>query len=71
MQTGYSALTYKHLLLPVWMLAYRFQEESYQVIVNACTGEVQGERPYSWVKITLAVVLGILAALAVYWMTQR
>jgi hypothetical protein len=53
------------------MLAYRFQEESYQVIVNACTGEVQGERPYSWVKITLAVVLGILAALAVYWMTQR
>ena len=43
--TQFSALTYKHLLLPVWMLAYAWKSKSYQVIVNACNGEVQGQRP--------------------------
>jgi hypothetical protein len=33
--------------------------------VNACTGEIQGERPYSWVKITLAVLAGVAAVASV------
>jgi len=60
--SNYTALTYKHLLLPVWLLAYRYRQKSYQVMVNAGTGEVQGERPYSWLKITLAVLAGAAAA---------
>ena len=34
----------------------------YRVFVNAASGEGQGERPYSWVKITLAVLAGVAAA---------
>ena len=60
--TQYNALTYKHLLLPVWLLAYKYNEKPYRVVVNAATGEVQGERPYSWVKITLTVLLGLAIA---------
>jgi len=59
--TRYDAVTYKHLLLPVWMLAYRFRDKPYQVVVNAGTGEVQGDRPYSGIKITLAVLAGLAA----------
>ena len=62
LKSKYDAVTFKHLLLPVWMLAYRYQGEPYRIFVNACTGEVQGERPYSWVKITLAVLAAALAA---------
>jgi len=40
-----AAVTFLHLLLPVWIGAYRFQAKVYQVLVNARTGEVQGERP--------------------------
>ncbi len=58
-KTQYSAITFKHILMPVYVGAYRLNEKLYQVIVNARTGEVQGERPYSWVKITLAVLLGL------------
>lgn len=58
----FSAITYKHLLLPVWLLAYRYNDKTYQVAINAATGEVQGERPYSVGKILLAVAIG--AALA-------
>ena len=67
--TAYQAITYKHLLLPVWMLAYRYCDKAYQVVVNAGTGEVQGDRPYSWVKITLAVV-GALGTAAVFHFLQ-
>jgi len=62
--TAWAGLTYKHLLLPVWLLAYRWQGRSYRVAVNACTGEVHGERPWSPWKIGLAVALGLLAAAA-------
>jgi predicted RNA-binding Zn-ribbon protein involved in translation (DUF1610 family) len=70
--THYDALTFKHLLLPVWLMAYRFHEKTYQVMINAGTGEVQGERPYSWIKITLTV-LSALAAVgtAIYFYSQR
>ena len=62
--TNYSAVTFKHLLLPVYVGAYRFQEKVYQVVVNGRTGEVQGERPYSVWKIAL-FVLAVVAVLAV------
>ena len=54
--TAYSAVTFKHLLLPVYVGAYRFGDKVYQVVVNGRTGEVQGERPYSVWKILLFVL---------------
>ena len=56
MKTQHNTITFKHLLLPVWLLAYRYQEKTYQVCVNAATGEVQGERPYSLAKIALLIL---------------
>lgn len=65
--TSYSSVTFKHLLVPVYAGAYRFNNKVYQVVINGRTGEVQGERPYSWLKIgclvfvILIVILFILA----------
>ncbi len=58
--TRYENVMFRHLLLPVWIGAYRFQNKVYQVAVNARTGEVQGERPYSAVKIGLLVAAIVL-----------
>ena len=57
-------MTFKHTLLPVWISAYRYHDRTFRFLVNARTGEVQGERPYSWIKITLFVML-ILAVVAI------
>ena len=65
-QTNYSAVTYKHILLPVWLLAYRYRDKTYQVMMNAATGEVSGQRPYSWVKITFAMLLAAIL-FATFW----
>lgn len=63
----YHDIRYKHILLPVWISAYRYQNKTYRFLVNARTGEVQGERPVSWVKVVLFVLL-ILAILLVIWL---
>jgi predicted RNA-binding Zn-ribbon protein involved in translation (DUF1610 family) len=62
----YDAITYKHLLLPVWLLAYRYHDRLYRVFVNAVTGEVQGDRPYSWRKIIAAAVAVIMIAVTIF-----
>lgn len=68
--TNYSAITYKHLLLPVWLLAYRFHNQTYQVMINATTGQVSGQRPYSWVKITFAVVIATIVIVVIWGLSQ-
>ena len=63
--TRHSNVMFRHLLLPVWMGAYKFQGKVYQVAVNARTGEVQGERPYSVWKIALLVAAILVAILII------
>jgi ribosomal protein S27E len=58
--TFHSQIRFKHILLPVWISAYQYGGKQFQVVINAQTGEVLGDRPYSKVKITLAVLGGIL-----------
>ncbi|OUS26183.1 hypothetical protein A9Q99_19600 [Gammaproteobacteria bacterium 45_16_T64] len=60
--TRYSNLTFKHILLPTWISSYRFKDKVYQFLVNARTGEVQGERPWSVYKIAAATLFGLSVA---------
>jgi len=64
-QTQYDAITYKLMLLPVWLVCYLHAGKQFQVMVNARTGEVIGSRPYSKIKITLAVLGGLLLIAAI------
>lgn len=59
---SYDHQTFKHILAPVWVLTYNYGARSFQVLVNGVTGEIAGERPYSWMKI-VGAVLGVLLAL--------
>lgn len=60
--TAVSDVTFKHILLPVWMAAYKFRGKTYRFVVNGRTGRVQGERPWSAWKIALAVAAGLIVA---------
>src|SRR5262249_19656075 len=62
--TQHLGVTFKHILLPVWLAPYRYQQQTYQILVNGRTGKVVGTRPYSWMKIAL-LVLVILAVLGI------
>jgi len=54
--TRYSEIKFKHVLLPVWVSAYRFRNKTYRFLVNGQTGEVAGESPLSWQKMTWLIV---------------
>lgn len=58
--TNYSNITFKHILLPAYVSAYKFKNKLYRFMVNARTGEVQGERPWSIIKISLAIIGAII-----------
>lgn len=60
--TDVSAVTFKHILLPIWIAAYKYRGESYRIIVNGRTGQVTGERPWSAWKIAVAVVALVIVA---------
>lgn len=60
--TDVRDVTFKHVLLPVWMAAYKFNGRTFRFVVNGQTGKVRGERPWSWVKITIAVIVALIVA---------
>ena len=65
--TKYSNVTYKHVLLPLWSSAFGYKGKTYKYLINGETGKVSGDRPYSTIKITLAVVGVIATVSALLW----
>ena len=59
-RTQVSDVTFKHVLLPVWLAAYKYRGETYRFVVNGRTGQVQGERPWSVWKVMFALALALL-----------
>jgi hypothetical protein len=66
--TRYSDTSFKHVLLPVWISAYRFRNKTYRFLVNGQTGEVAGESPLSWQRVTLLAFAVIVFFLIVIWL---
>jgi hypothetical protein len=65
-EATYSDQRFKHILVPVWLLTYTYGHKVYQVAANGVTGTMAGERPWSWIKITLLIIV----ALIVWYLVQ-
>jgi len=65
--TVYRNIKFKHILLPVWISAYQFNNKVYKFLVNGQTGKVHGEAPVSFWKIAglIAAVLALIAILII------
>jgi hypothetical protein len=61
----FSGRTFKHLLVPIWLLVYMFGSRSFQVVVNGYTGRMAGKYPFSPWKIAFLILLAIVIALIV------
>ncbi len=58
----FSSRTFKHVLVPIWLLVYMFGSKSYQVVVNGYTGRIAGRYPYSPWKIALLILAVIVCS---------
>ncbi|WP_301108300.1 hypothetical protein [Sporosarcina sp.] len=68
--TDYSDITYKHLLLPLWISSFQFNQKVYQFIVNGQSGKVAGNYPLSFVKIALVSIGVLIVIFIVYLLIQ-
>lgn len=69
--SDYQARTFKHILVPIWLVSYTYGPRSFQVVVNGFTGNIAGEHPLSWIKITLAVIAAIVIILLLIALSNR
>jgi hypothetical protein len=65
----YSARTFKHILVPIWLLTYTYGAKVFQVIVNGVTGRIGGQYPKSFWKVFF-LVLGIIIFIVLLLLTQ-
>lgn len=69
--TEYSDVKYKHILLPLWTAQYDFKGKKYRYMINGQTGEVSGEAPISPFKVALLIIVIILAVIAGLYFTDN
>jgi len=61
-----ESMSSEPVLLPVWIMAYRYRDQAYRFLVNGQSGQATGQAPVSWLKVAmipliiLAVVLMLL-----------
>ncbi len=68
--TQHDDTTFKHVLLPVWSAAFDYRGKTYRYVINGRNGTIQGERPYSYIKIALAVFTAIITAIALVYVME-
>jgi hypothetical protein len=66
----YSNQTFKHILVPAWLLTFNYGSSNYQAVINGYTGQIAGKYPKSWIKILL-LILTIAAVLGLVWLAAN
>jgi hypothetical protein len=55
MSADFDDESWRYILLPVYLAAYRYEGKVFQVMINGQTGAVAGGKPVAWWKIWLAI----------------
>lgn len=67
----YFDSSFKHILLPLWISAYKYRNKTFRFTINARTGEVNGERPYSFWKIFFFILTILIVIAGVIYLSNR
>ncbi|PJO43198.1 hypothetical protein [Lysinibacillus xylanilyticus] len=65
--TTHDDITYKYLMLPIWLSSFRYKEKIYRFMVNGQTGRVGGDAPISPLRVTIAVILSLIAITIIWY----
>jgi hypothetical protein len=67
----FSGQTFKHVLVPVWVLAFTYRAKLYQVLVNGYSGTIAGDYPLSPWKVFFLIVVIVIVTLVVFTLSQE
>jgi predicted RNA-binding Zn-ribbon protein involved in translation (DUF1610 family) len=60
MSADFDDESWRYILLPIYLTSYKFEDKTFQVLVNGQTGTIAGQKPVAWWKIWLAVAALLL-----------
>lgn len=69
--TKYFNIKYKHLLLPMWISAYKYNNKTYRFLINGETGKVSGEAPVSPWKVTFLIAIVAVIFVLIYFASKK
>lgn len=69
-KTSYKNITYKYLLLPVWISSFQYNQKVYHFMINGQTGKISGKTPISWVKVAFVAAAVIVVLAVCMWLTR-
>lgn len=65
-EPSFEDITYKYLLMPVWISSFKYQDKVYNFMVNGQTGKVFGDYPISKTKVTITLLIIAAVLFALY-----
>lgn len=65
--TTHDDITYKYLMLPIWLSSFRYKKKIYRFMVNGQTGQVGGDAPISPIRVTIAVLVSLIVIACIYF----
>jgi DNA-directed RNA polymerase subunit RPC12/RpoP len=65
-----SQQTFKHVVLPLWICSYMYNNKIYQFTINGQTGKVNGQKPLSWGKIAILILVFVLFLVGVWYLRE-
>ncbi|MGD9101077.1 MAG: primosomal protein N' (replication factor Y) - superfamily II helicase [Anaerolineae bacterium] len=69
--TTITDTTFKHVLLPVWIASYPYKGKVYRFMINGQTGKVEGQKPISWIRVTIAVILVLIVVAIIAYLASQ
>ncbi len=66
-ETRFDQVNSDLILLPIYLLSYRYRDKLYRFLVNGQTGKMGGDKPVSWWKVAAAVSVGAVLVLVAGW----
>lgn len=65
--TQFDKITYKYILIPVWISSFVYKGKTFQFVVNGQTGKVGGKAPISALRVTLAILATLALIIALLY----
>lgn len=68
--TVHNNVTYKYVLLPIWLISYKYRKKNYQMHMNGNTGKVYGKTPVSPWRVLFTCLISVGVAVGIYFVLK-
>ncbi len=67
----YNQEVFEVTMLPIWISSFKHNSKEYNIAINGVTGEIFGERPYSYTKIFITILIVAMIILALFYLDNN